>query len=285
MLVTAHLPLSWSQAMGAGLGRLILRFNKKRRLIAKCNINACFPQLSATEQHNLMLKSAREYGKWLLESPYVWLRNAAFLRKKIRIYHPEVLQAAFDKGKGVVIILPHLGNFELINFYVPFHYPFGALYKPVKSRFVEHMVRNGRSRVGTAMFSTNTRGVRGAFKHLKQGGVLLVLPDHLPSKNTGVFAPFFGIPAHTGKLTQSLVTRNHSEVVLASVLRLPQGQGFELEFYPIQGIAEDDPITAATALNQAMEKAIRLCPEQYPWFYRRFSRQPQGWPNLYDNPQ
>lgn len=281
MFPCGYLPLSWSQTMGVWFGRILMRLNRKRNLIANRNIEACFPQLSKEERQRLVLKSAEETGKWLFESPYIWFRNPDFLKKKIHINNPEVLQTAFEKKKGVVVILPHLGNFESLNFYLPFHFPFAAMYKPGRSWWMEQMVVNGRERMGTSMFSVNSRGVRGALRHLKRGGVLVVLSDHLPTKNTGVFAPFFGIPAHTGKLTQSLAKCNHSEVLLATVLRLPGGKGFDATFYPVQGVDSDDPVAAATAVNKAIEGAVRLCPEQYQWFYKRFSRQPEGTPDFY----
>ena len=278
------LPLRWSQIIGSHLGRLAIRINKKRKHIITSNLRACFPEKSEDEQKNLVQNTAEEAGKWLMESAYVWFRSTAYLASKVTVKNPEVLKTAFNKKRGVVIILPHLGNWEALNFYVPQNYPFGAMYKPVKSKLIENMVLKGRSKVGTSMFSADARGARKAFKHLKKGGVLAILSDHLPSVKAGVYAPFFGLNAYTGKLTHSLAKHNNSEVLLATVLRKPHGEGFEIEFYSVDGMNTDDEIAAATAMNSAIEKGIRLAPEQYQWAYRRFSRQPKGTKNIYDHP-
>jgi KDO2-lipid IV(A) lauroyltransferase len=275
------LPLHWSQTIGSYLGKLAVKINKKRKHIITCNLSACFPEKSEDERIGLLQKTAEEAGKWFMESAYVWFKNPEFLAKKTSVKNPEVLKTAFDKQKGVIIILPHLGNWEILNFYVPQNYPFGAMYKPIKSELIEEMIFKGRSRVGTSMFSADARGARKAFKHLKKGGVLAILSDHLPSVKAGVYAPFFGINAYTGKLTHSLAKYNESEILLATVLRKAEGQGFEIEFHPVDGMNTNDEIVAATNMNAAIEKGIRLAPEQYQWAYRRFSRQPKGVKNIY----
>ena len=226
-----YLPLALMQKIGAWLGRRLMGLNEKRLKVAQRNIGACLPELSGPEREKLLTATAEETGKWICESLYVWFRKPDYLANKVICSNPELLEKAHQKGKGVIIILPHLGNFELLNFYVPLHYEFGAMYRPVKSELGEKIIFRGRSRVGTSMFAATTGGVRAAFKHLKQGKVLAVLSDHLPSWDAGIYAPFFGISAHTGKLTHSLAKFNHSEVLLAAVIRLPNAQGFEITFY------------------------------------------------------
>ena len=275
------LPLSWSQALGARLGKLLLRFNHKRRHIAQCNIDACFPALSDHDKKILLQKNAEETGKWFLETPYVWFRKPNYIRKQLTITNGHILQEAYVKGRGVILILPHLGNWEVLNFYVPFHYPTAAMYQSIKSPALEEMVFRSRSRTGITLFSANQHGVRKALKHLKQGKILVVLSDHLPSKKAGVYAPFFDIPAWTGKLTHSLVNYNQSTVVLGRTLRKTDDQGFEVGFTVVSGMDTDDPVQALTAMNQAIEAEIRKTPEQYQWVYRRFARPPEGGRNIY----
>jgi KDO2-lipid IV(A) lauroyltransferase len=46
-------------------------------------------------------------------------------------------------------------------------------------------------------------------------------------------------------------------------------------------MADEDPVMAATALNQSVENVVRRIPEQYQWEYKRFRHQPEGRPNPY----
>lgn len=279
----AFLPLRWNQAIGACLGRALIKQNKKRAHIALANIRCCFPEKSATQHREMLKQTAMEAGKWFLESGYIWFRHPDYLRSKVNAINPEVLETAHAKGRGVVIVLPHQGNWELLNFYVPQRFPFAAMYRPSNSPLLNDIILHGRSRMGGAMYSVDSRGVRQALKALKKNTVLAVLSDHLPSEEAGVHAPFFGRPALTGKLTHALIKRNQSEIILATVLRKPQGQGFDIHFEAIAGMGTNDDIVAATALNKAIEKSILLAPEQYQWVYRRFAKPPAGVESIYDD--
>lgn len=280
------LPLRWSQAIGSMLGWLLIRCNGKRSHIARCNIRQAFPELSPEEQEALLNQTAKEAGKWFIESSYVWFRNPNYLINKVSVRNPEILDEAYKEERGVVVILPHLGNWELLNFYVPQHYQFGAMYKPVKSPLFEKVIFNARTRVGSDMFATDGPGVRKALKALKKNYVIAILSDHLPSRQAGVYAPFFGRPALTGKLTHSLAKANQSEVLLASVLRKPKGAGFEIVFQKVTGVTEasnNDRDKAATALNKAIEESILLAPAQYQWVYRRYAHPPRDVEDLYQD--
>ncbi len=275
------LPLHWSQALGKKLGVFLIKKNKKRAHIARCNIKTAFPEMTINEQEELLVKTAEESGKWLAESVYVWFRNPNYLVNKVSVSNPELLAAAHKKGRGVVVILPHFGNWELLNFYVPQNYPFGAMYKPVKSPLFEKIIFRARSRVGSSMFPTDSRGVRQALKALRKNHVVAILSDHLPSHQAAVYAPFFKQPVLTGKLTQALANSNNSPVLLANILRKPKGLGFEITFNEVNGIHNNDPLHAATALNEAIEKSILVAPEQYQWVYRRFAHPPEGAKDVY----
>lgn len=277
----AYLPLRWSQCIGHYLGLLLIRCNKKRQQIALTNFSVCFPN-ETSEQHQLRLRAtAIEAGKWFMESAYVWFRHPSYLVSKVSMHNTALLESSYRKGKGVVVVLPHQGNWEMLNFCIPQHYPFGAMYRPIKSPLFESIIFEGRSRVGTDMFAANPQGVRKALKSLKKGNIVAVLSDHLPSEDAGVYAPFFGRPALTGKLTHSLAKYNDSEVLIATVVRLATGKGFEVYFETLEGMRTNDSIAAATALNQAIEKSILRSPDQYQWVYRRFAKPPQGMTDIY----
>ncbi len=276
------IPLKRSQQIGSTLGRCLMKFNKKRVHIVKCNLKACFPNQTDKEREKLTNKIAEETGKWIMESAHVWFGKEKDLIRHLKVKNPDLLRKAYNKQNGVVIILPHLGNWEMINFYLPQNYPSASMYKPLSSNTMEKIVLGSRTQAGAEMFAADSRGVRQALKHLKKGKVLIVLSDHLPSREAGVYAPFFGNPALTGKLTHTLVKFNQSEAIMASVLRQPNGEGFELEFHPITGMQDtNNPVEAATYLNKSIEEAILIAPEQYQWVYTRFDKQPKGSSNIY----
>ncbi len=278
------LPLRWAHCLGDILGRKLLMLNKKRLNIVRANLNACFPKLSTQEQQSLIEKIASESGKWIIETLGIWFGNPNKLKTRVKAKNIELLDAAYTKGKGVVLVIPHFGNWEMANFHIPYIYPTAAMYKATDSELIKHIVLDARARTTCELFPADGKGVRQAFKHLKKGKVLVVLADHLPSRKAGVYAPFFGVPALTGKLTHTLIKYNQSEVLVVTTRRKPKGEGFEVEFHPLEGMQTDDSIEAATLLNQGIEKAIMIAPEQYQWVYTRFDKQPKGQKTIYHYP-
>lgn len=281
LIPLALLPLRWSQAVGALVGTLFYRLGKKRVHVARCNLRACFPHMPADELENLLHRNMMETGKWFAEFGVAWLWPVSAVNARIRVRNEELLTAAFAEKCGVVLIVPHIGNWEMTNTWVATHYPLSAMYKPLESSWFEKFILWRRSRMGSAMEPATTAGVRKIMKNLKQGEMVGLLPDHLPSAKAGVYAPFFGVPALTGKLTSSLVRASHSAAISLVAVRLPKGQGFEIVVQRAEGIGDPDPGLAAAALNRAIEDCVNLAPEQYQWVYKRFSKPPPGFPNIY----
>lgn len=275
------LPLRWAQGVGGTIGWLIYRLGKKRTHIARCNVQLCFPAMPALQQEALVEQSFREAGKWFSEVGVAWLWSSGRVNRSVSVRGQALFDEALAQGRGVVLVLPHLGNWELLNAWVASRTPFAALYKPMDSSWLEHFVMWRRSRQDTVMAAVSSAGVRQVMKCLKKGYVTAVLSDHLPSTKAGVFAPFFGHPALTGKLTAALARANHSVVLSAAVLRKPHGAGFELVFQAVEGLDNADDVQAATALNRAIEECIALAPAQYQWMYKRFSKRPDGLPDIY----
>jgi len=277
----AQLPLSWAHYLGDILGRKILILNKKRLQVVHANLNTCFPNLSTQEKQKLTKKIASESGKWAMETVGIWFGNPDKLKMRVYAKNQILLDNAYAKGKGVVLVIPHFGNWEMANFHIPYLYPTAAMYKATDSELIKHIVLDARVKTTCELFPADGKGVRQAFRHLKKAKVLVVLADHLPSRKAGVYAPFFGTPALTGKLTHSLIRHNHSEALVVTTRRMPDGAGFEIEFHPLTNIQTDDPIEAATNLNSAIEKAIMIAPEQYQWVYKRFDKQAPGEQSIY----
>jgi KDO2-lipid IV(A) lauroyltransferase len=89
----------------------------------------------------------------------------------------------------------------------------------------------------------------------------------------GVWAPFFGKPAYTMTLASRLAQQTGAVLLLAWGERLPGGRGYVVRLAPFEealpagGAAQAE---SAAAVNRAMERLIRRCPQQYLWGYDRY---------------
>lgn len=275
----SRLPNIWAQHLGMGVGSLLCRFNNREKHVASINIGLCFAELSTNEQQQLIKQTLQENAKTLFELPRIFRQGGQFSLdlitdvKGIEHYH-----AALKNGKGLILLAPHLGNWELTVHYLNQFAPITAMFDPPKQPFLNDIMRQGRESSGATLVPADGAGVRAQLKQLKQGGVIGILPDQVPSHdNAGIHAPFMGQTAFTMTLVNNLAKRSKAAVLMTFAERLDIGKGYRLHVFPApDNIADDNVLVAATALNQGVANCIAIAPAQYQWTYKRFKHQPNG---------
>lgn len=272
------LPFSWLRWMGRVLGRCLLLTSNRSHSVTAENIAACFPALTASEQQHRVALSLQNLGMTALEMPYVWCRSPATVLSKIEsVDGLSHLEQALNDGKGVIILGPHIGNWELIGLYLGQRYPMTIMYQPPANPALEDIIIRSRERAGAKLVPTNTSGVKAQLRALKKGELVGVLPDQVPPPESGDFAPFFGVPALTPTMTYNLLNRTGAKAIFAVVKRNLQRDTFQLQFMAApETIYSDDQQQSLQGLNHGVEQCVLMAPEQYQWEYKRFKRQPKG---------
>ncbi len=265
------LPLVWVRAIGAKVGELYYRFAKKRVNIVRVNLEICYPQLSSSERETWVKQTFQAAGEWFFEAGAIWLWSTEKILSVVDIENVEVFQKALAQDKGVLLAIPHIGNWEVMGPFTTRHSEFACFYQhQSKGQALNEFVRRRRIRNGTMMAPANAIGIRRLYKHLRAGKVAGMLPDHFPTDEMGVFAPFFGRPALTGTLISELARKNRSPVIAAAVIRT--NKGFTIHFVEVEDQYSEDATVAAAGLNRAIEQCIALAPTQFQWVYPRFRR-------------
>lgn len=276
----ARLPLATLHWLGGHLGRLVRWLPNRQRRNALINIGLCWPELSPREQLALRDAALCESGKTYLEIGYLWLRPAGEILALVReVQGAEWLRRPGDKG--LIVLSPHIGAWELAGLYLAHQGPTAIFYKP--QRYLDDLILAARRRGGAELAPITAKGIRILVQALERGHYVGILPDQEPKADKGaLFAPFFGIPTLTMLLVSRLARKAGVPVVFLFAERLPRAQGFRLHCLPApEGIDSPDDAVAARALNLGIERCIRTCPEQFLWSYKRFRRRPAGHPKLY----
>jgi KDO2-lipid IV(A) lauroyltransferase len=272
---SALLPLPLVHALGAALGWLASIIPNEQRAAAWDNLRLCFPQMSEADRRRLHRRSLMETGKGALETGPLWLWPMGRIERAIKAVHGlDILRAGIERDRGVILIAPHLGAWEVAGVYFPRHAPLTSMYRPLREPALERLVREGRERSGARLVTADAGGVKQLFQALRRGQAVGILPDQRPKEATaGVMADFYGIPASTGILIPRLLQKSGATPIFVFSLRLPRGRGFEVHCLAApEGIDDPDPAVATRALNAGVEACIALRPEQYLWSYRRFPR-------------
>ncbi len=282
--LSASLPLPVSRGLGAIFGVTAALLRTEQYQVTLKNLQISFPELSDAGRRRLAMTSMMETGKLALETGAVWLRDFAWTEARIKgVYNRHLLDDAQAAGQGVVILAPHLGNWEVLGLYVESQVHVTTLYQPPNMPSFDAIIRDAREKNGSTLVPTNHRGVAALIKALRGGGASGILPDQVPAPSGGDFAPFFGRPALTMTLVHNLQQRSGCRILAGFAQRVPGG--FEIHFQPADdGVYSSDSAEALAALNRTVENCVRLVPEQYQWEYKRYRKFPKGMSNPYKTP-
>ena len=267
----ARLPLPFVHLLGVGLGWAAYGLAPSYRKRLRENLGASRIAENSEQLKALIRANVAESGKAILELPFVWLRPTDDVLAKVRVADGwQAVQTAHAEGKGLIMLTPHLGSFELIGRYLAAQFPITVLYRPPKLSWLEPIMRAGRERDQARLATTDVSGVRALLRALKRGEALGILPDQAPGAGDGVWADFFNRPAYTMTLIRRLQQRSGAPIIAMYAERLNERRGFLLHFKRISAPLADEDVAAARQMNLAMEDLIRDCPSQYLWSYNRY---------------
>ena len=222
---------------------------------------------------SVLFRTTRELGKGLAELPFIWLapleRVFAMVRDVQGWHH---LEAARESGKGILLLAPHLGCWEVCGMYIAHRIPTTALYTPPRQGWVHDMMKAGRERSGVRTVPPGTGGVRALLTKLKENQAVFILPDQTANKGEGQWLSFLGTPAYMPSLPYRLLERTGATPLLVFARRLSWGRGYHLHILPIPTLPEGNLPDQGKQVNQAMSELIQQYPEQYLWNYSIYRR-------------
>ena len=275
--LAGRLPLRGLHAIGGALGWLLWCLPNPLRRKAVQTLSHVVTRFGDKSSQSLVKPTLIETGKSALELCKIWSGNPRAALDMVReVRGVELFDQALAAGKGLIIAAPHLGCWELLNFWLCSRTPIAIAYRPPRRPEIEPLLIAARGALAAEQVrAEGAAGVRALFKRLRSGGVVGILPDQQPKAGEGEFASFFGTSALTMVLLSRLAQRTGATVLFAFAERLPRGAGFRIHVLPAPaGIADPDLPTAVAALNRGVEDCVRLAPAQYQWAYKRYSIRP-----------
>lgn len=270
------LPLAFLHALGAALGWIVYFASPTYRRRFQANV----------AQAGIAWARARPAiaaaGRMAAELPWLWVATKRQpLGSKLKWDGGELIAAALEQKRGLVMLTPHMGCFEICAQAIAERFtspeaPITVLYRPARQASLRDVMAGSRERPGLATAPASLAGVRQMIRALRKGEVIGLLPDQVPPDGLGVWAPFFGQPAYTMTLAARLVQQTGAALLLIWGERLPGGEGFVVHVLPAPQIAREASVEeGAATVNAAMESVIRRAPGQYLWGYHRY-KEPRG---------
>jgi KDO2-lipid IV(A) lauroyltransferase len=269
----ARLPLPVLHGLGVVLGWLIYWAPGRHSARMRNNLYESGLCTRGRDCRRLLRQAIGEAGKAIVELAPMWLRPYDKVLKLVRGTSGwEHIDAARAAGKGIIIISPHIGCFEIIGQYCAQQHPFTVMYRPPRQPALDALMVAGRQRGQATLVPTDLSGVRAQLAALKRHETIGLLPDQVATKGDGVWAPFFGRPAYTPTLVASLQRKTGAAAFFVAAERLRWGRGYHLHVTPLDEALPADKTAAAIRINQGVEDMVRRFPAQYMWSYNRYKR-------------
>lgn len=277
----ARMPAPIADAAGRTLGRWFHRKGSRNQRRTQINLALAYPDMPLMDRLELERQSLKDLGEKAARMARVWVLGD---ENPDQLTDPEDLaqwQAAIESGNGVLVLAPHLGNWELLGRWMATHGTLNAMYRPARLSGVNDLVLQGRLAQGYKMHPTNVKGVAGLLKALKRGELAAVLPDQEPELEGGEFAEFFGVPALTMTLAHKLASKAPAAQVFVAAAVRKSNRQYQVVLEPLAPFGELPTDQGLLAMNQTIEKLVRCYPDQYQWEYKRFQSRPDGGPGPY----
>ncbi|TCH64442.1 lysophospholipid acyltransferase family protein [Acinetobacter sp. ANC 4862] len=279
--VVSLFPLCILQLIASWIAILLNSYNSSMKRVSSINLRLAYPELNI-EQHQALLKATlKSQCLTYIESIKIWGMPQKYNVDLIKNIHGEQnLTEALANKKGVIVVIAHFGCWELLNAWLNLHTAPMIMYKPNKHKSVDRFMLEARQRLNATLVPTDENGVRAIFKHLKQGGLTVILPDHLPKASGGIYSEFFGQTTLSTTLVSKLASKTQCNVIGLSCIR-DETSGFDVHCVRLsEDILSKDLQTSVDSLNQNLESMINVAPDQYVWSYKRF-RKIEGQKNIY----
>lgn len=185
----------------------------------------------------------------------------------------EHLDAALAAGRGVVLITPHFGNWDLAGGLTAARgYPLITLADRFSPPEVDRLVRLGRNRTGIGIVTLDSGSLRRTIQALRRNVVVAILIDR-PQREGGVEVDFFGAPVWLPTGAARFALRADAPILFGYVGRRPGDRTFfgayrPLELPPRTGDEGEDIRAWTQAMAHAVEDLLRQYPDQWYMFRR-----------------
>ena len=276
------IPFRIAQEIGKMTGLFAYFIPNNRKTVAYENIRASFGNdLNAADARKLLRKVYMHFSQMLFEIPHILRLNAGNLNRYMIIQGEENLRQALRKGKGVLFLTAHLGNWEFMS-------AVGSLYfgntvlvpRRSDSASVDRVVNELRTRFGAEIIRPQ-RAMRPLIMALKRNKMLGIFLDQNVDWYEGVFIPFFGRWACTNKGLALIARKTGTPVIPVFTARERNGRHrliFEKEIELRKTKDKIRDVEDNTALfNATIERYVRKYPDQWLWFHRRWKTK-NYWP-------
>lgn len=266
------LPLGWNFRVGRALGTLGYWLAWPYRRLVTRNLRIAFAgEKDAAEIRRLAREHFATLGANLFCSFKVATMKPGEISARVKFENLETLFGEMRRGEGVVMVISHIGNWELFAQLAPHAPPgmkFSTVYQALGNRKIDAHVKETRARFGVVPFDRR-EGFNAPIRFLREGGLVGVLVDQ-HAGDGGLWTPLFGRLASTSPLAATLALRASASLVPVAIYSDGPARWRLVVSEPIPRPPGVSPESLTAAINQVLERQIRESPRDWFWVHDRW---------------
>jgi lipopolysaccharide heptosyltransferase II len=271
MAIAGLLPVRFLFALGSFMGFCAWLLVPQYRRLARRNLEIAFANEKSPAE---LRRIARRHSQWLGANLICGLKMVSMPMEKMTRYieaeNLDALHAELRAGRPVVLLLSHIGSWELAAQLVPHYAPYariGSPYQRLRNRYIDQDVGRRRARTGSELFD-RSEGFHKPIELLRSGGVLGIFADQHAGDH-GLWTPFFGRLASTSALP-GLLAKRTGAVVMAAAVHTERAGRWRMIFTPRLDVPGDTVSSITAKANEQIEQQIRRAPEDWLWVHNRW---------------
>jgi KDO2-lipid IV(A) lauroyltransferase len=280
----AYLPLRAALALASAVAWLgwVLARETRRQMLAQLAI--AFPERTLAEREAIARRSLRHLA-WLAAEVVTVPRWRARLPEYVGLAPgaEELFREAMARGRGLLYVAGHVGNWELMAQRVPMlgPWPAATIAKATPDRRLNALIERSRAEGGVeTLWREDPATARAMIRCFKQNKILGILIDQ-DTQVQGVFVPFFGRLAYTPRAAADLALRFRAPLIVGTCRRRGARPGdghevtaVEVPYDPDAPDREAEAVRLTAACTALLEGAIRLNPSEWVWMHARWKTAP-----------
>ena len=264
------------------LAALWYHLDRRHREIVRRNLAFAYgEEMSTAERERLSRAVFVHFVRFAWETVVLLLAPLSYIQKQVVFLGEENHAQALKKGRGLVALVAHAGNWEYTGIgYALTYRRLAVVAREMDQPLGRRLARYLRERTGSWMVDKR-RGLKAIFSHLHQNHVVGIVIDQNTTEKEGILVDFFGKPARTTPVA-ALLARRGVPVLPSLSRRLPDGRHLVVFFpelpFEKTGDMEADIHRHLNLQSQVIEAWVRQTPDQWLWLHRRWKNQ---FPELY----
>lgn len=267
-------PFPAVQKLGKAFGSFVFYFLPVRKKLVLNNLRRSYPEKTEQEIREIARRNYRHIFATFFEIFWLSRLTANQVRKYVRMPQMDFMSKQLAKGKGLIMLSGHFGNWELIALAVGLlsNLSLTIIVKKQRNPYVDKVMTAMRTKFNNTVVDMDN-APREIIRKLRENGVVAMLADQ-SGPEEGLFINFFNRPAstHLGPAVFSL--RTGAPIVMGFIIRNDNGM-FDVAFEEIPmdditGTDEEKIKTLTERHVKMLEKYVRLYPDQWLWMHKRW---------------